>query len=382
MTGRWRDRLNQRLGEQVFLQAQKDLFTGTELTQTTGTAIARLLAIAILCLPPLLILFGLWLVWWSGFAWATLPIGGIIIASGVFLRPRPDRLTERSFGAEDLPAFFALLNAVRSHIDGPGIDRVILFDQLNAYARQTAKPRANVLGFGIPLWAVMNGPERVAVIAHELAHFQNNDPNRTGMIYHGLATLDRWLYLINPEKRALNQQWEDEDLTAARSLADIMLVPIVVAFTGLHHLLERLTYLESQRAEYLADTIGARVSGRAAAIEALELIQFEPLARLTFARAYPLLGVTGISFLASMRDAMRDPPEDTRRTMLETMRAEKSSVDQTHPPTVHRIAFLELAKLPNDPVQDFAALAEAAHVELAEHAERIGRDLLETRKNT
>ncbi len=379
----WRTRLNHRVGEQIFLQAHKDVLENEIDRKTLRLHIANVVAIFVLSLPYGIIVCGAYLIWASNFAWFISVIGLILMVLGVCLIPRQGKLPKNALHRKDAPAVFALIDAVQTKMSAPRIDYLVLGPDMTAFATQLRRPARTVLGFGAPLWAILDPKERLAILAHELPHLQNGDPNRSGLVHNALKSLDGWVYYLTPNRDLASTILHRDDFnTGSQTIGDILLGSVVFVIEMLRSLLLRLTFLESQRAEYFADAMGAKVAGKAATRRSLELSVLLSLVRIAFGQAYPIKGATGASFLSGPRQAMRNPDPEKRTQLMNAMRTEKSSLDVTQPPTVFRLAFLDLIDDPESPALDIEDLMAAADLELAPRLERIGADLMDAAMNT
>jgi Zn-dependent protease with chaperone function len=108
--------------------------------------------------------------------------------------------------------------------------------------------------------------------------------------------------------------------------------PFVLAF-------EVLMRRESQRAEYLADSIAADVAGRDAARSLLRTLHLTP-SLIAGARTLAVRGESEDVF-GVMRRRVADTPEREWQRLDRVMEMEETQLDSTHPPTAERIRVID-----------------------------------------
>jgi hypothetical protein len=138
--------------------------------------------------------------------------------------------------------------------------------------------------------------------------------------------------------------------------------------------LAHLSWHESQRAEYLADALAARIAGTEAAISALKKLRY------------------GVSFTTVQRLALNDAAGDLfvelRRRVERSVQAAASQpeeapetryrLDRTHPPTDYRVKFLRSRACEPGRLRLSPAECEALEAELAALSPRIQKQLVDS----
>jgi Zn-dependent protease with chaperone function len=132
--------------------------------------------------------------------------------------------------------------------------------------------------------------------------------------------------------------------------------PFVLAF-------EVLMRRESQRAEYLADSIAAEVAGRDAARSLLRTLHITP-SLLANVRTLAVRGENEDVF-GVLRRRVADTPAREWQRLDRVMALEETQLDSTHPPTAQRIRVI-----------DGRPLAAPLVVLDAEQRDALDRDLL------
>ena len=184
----WRKKLNQKLGERIFLSAQKDYLTGDLRRQSRLLTVTYVLAGLVLATPILCILAGVALIWNFFPNLLLMVLAAVFLGIGYKLWPRRERIPPGSLGHDDAPAAFAIIDAVGEALGAPRIDRLMITDEFNAYVVQAQGQ--NLLGIGAFFWSGLSDDEKLALIAHEMAHRVNDDPTRGRFLGAALNTLD------------------------------------------------------------------------------------------------------------------------------------------------------------------------------------------------
>jgi heat shock protein HtpX len=362
----WLADRHRRLGAKIAHAARDDFVAGDLQRHQPTMTVANILALLVLGLPVMALALGVVIIWSFAPAILGVAFGGLFLALGVFLWPWREKLPEGVLRRQDLPQTFAMLDTVCAQGGTPPITGVVINQSFNAYV--TLIGRERILGFGAVMWAALTDQERLAVLGHEVAHLVNNDPARSGLVAMALKTTNRWLMVLSPDE-------------AGRTgiAAELLLTPAAMLVELIELALVRLLYLQSQRAEYLADALGAAVSGRAAAIGVLEKVALSDL----LSREVAAMGPDPVSdpriVLDRLARAISAPRTADRDRLLMQMQTELMTTDRTHPPTVYRIAFLQSLPPPDEPLLDATPLLQAMILEwdplLARQAVRIAAAL-------
>ncbi|KIT17630.1 M48 family metallopeptidase [Jannaschia aquimarina] len=319
------DRLHARRAEAQLEEAARNAAEGRLLPRGVTGWTGRLLALTILAAPPGIVLCGVLLIWSFWPAWGAWIPGGLLIGAGLYMLPRRGRMPRGTRGRDTMPATFELLDRIAAAVGARGADRLLVLDDINAFIAQVRGQ--TLLGMGGILWRASSPDQRIAILAHEFAHQINDDPRRLGLTALAGSILHRWLDLTEPG--------HDAD-----PVSDIVTVPLAFASEGLIRLLTRLTYGDSQHAEYLADAIAARVAGADATASALRLMLTAPEAGRCMRGFYGPETPRGMEWVDIVAAALRDVPGDRRQALFREAEAQLHSVDESHPPTSLRLRFL------------------------------------------
>ena len=136
-------------------------------------------------------------------------------------------------------------------------------------------------------------------------------------------------------------------------------------------LLERLSYLDQQRAEYLADALAARVAGMGAMVSLLRRTSLADLGERELMGLSGQFRRDGTELFSHLAEPLRRMDTPEARAALARMEAELIAVDGSHPPSRFRIGFVE-AVGPSEPaIRLDRAEAAAIDQEMAPHAGRV-----------
>lgn len=285
-----------------------------------------------------------------------------VIGAATFLAVRPRVLIKRvkpefGFGREQAPRLYALLDRCAAELGCRAPDRVVVDADFNAATWRAGSAQRRVLCIGAPLWAVLSGPERLAVLGHELAHQVNGDMTRGLLATSAWHSLAEWTTLLYPGDLNAYEREANRRLVSARRGTGSMsvrlaalLTPIVIVLcflpffavaVGCRKVLTRLVLRCGQRAEYLADELGARLAGTEAALSAN--------CRLTFGASLPIFvrawragraKKDPSTLWSDFRDYLESIPETEFQRRLLVDRLHNTRTDRSHPAGHLRIALL------------------------------------------
>jgi len=278
-------------------------------------------------------------------------------------------LPKAVLGREQLPHTYQLLDQITAAVGTKPIDGVVLGREVNAGYGRYGWRRRRIVTLGVPLVLALDPAERVALLGHEIGHAVNGDVGRSVVLggAHG-ALISLWS-VVEP----------DSILPApTEGLVGFLAIPfrliqlgIARAILGLALLQLLLCYRTSQRAEFHADAIGARIAGTRGSAAALARLHASgPASQLGW-----LAGASDPVHVIADRVRLTSAREIERLRRLEAIGG--SRLDMTHPPTVDRERVI--AALPVQPGSIVLTAGESAAIdrELDAHIERIGKELAE-----
>ncbi len=365
---RWLDRRLHRVAYRLTVGQFEALAGGPLVPRKMTAARFVTLAAAVLLLGGVLALavLGLWLIFFDFFSLAT--VGGIVLLGLAFLlRPRLGSLGERRpLDEAAAPALFGLVRRVAEAVGAPTPQIITVEYDLNAFTNAVGLRRQRVLGLGLPLWATLEPQERVALLGHELGHFVNGDIRRGPLTQVAETTLGRVADALDVDGSA--------DAGGFIGLLTRGLGWILSRTTSLLHLLLVWTsQRDSQRAEYLADELGARAGGTDAAVRLEDHLLIRD-ALDTVIRREARAGHGPDAWLAAARLARANQAPNIP-LLRRLSRHADVSLFASHPPGGLRAEMLE--RRPRVAAAVTLTETEAARIdaELKPFAERVRRDL-------
>lgn len=297
-------------------------------------------------------------------------VGALWLGIGVIVRPRAGEMPEGEV-VEAAPALLGLVGRIAAQLDRPPPDAVVVSSSFNASWSVVGLRRRRVLELGLPLLAALAPGERVAVIGHELAHDRNGDSRRSLLLFSALDALNRLAFVLRPtgDRRLANL------FGPVEFIADFVVWLLSRPVDGLLWLEARLLLRDSQRAEYLADELAARVAGTTATVALHERLLLASAMQLAVQHASA--AGPDIDVLARVREAVQTVPERERLRRRRVARLEETRLEATHPPTGMRIALLE--DRPPLPAAVSLSDVESARIdaELAPLERRVGLELVD-----
>jgi Zn-dependent protease with chaperone function len=263
-------------------------------------------------------------------------VGGLLCLGLVWLLfPRLPQLREMVASRDEYPMLYKLADRIANALGTSPVDGLVINWQFNAAFAQVGWRRKKIVYLGLPLFSVLNDQEKIALLAHELAHGVNGDPSRSFFIGTAINALATWYHLIRPD-RLYNPN------SGIYALFTIPLNLFLLTFAALPwsgaYLLSHLLWRASQQAEYRADSLAAQISGSEAMLSLLT--------KLHLARDFEQK-VTAISLnqghqnlFDELKQLVLNMPLRELERIRRVEQLEESQLDTTHPPTAHRAAFL------------------------------------------
>jgi Zn-dependent protease with chaperone function len=289
---------------------------------------------------------GVYLILVYGRAGCLIVPGIVFLVMAWLLKPRLGKFpNEDVMTRTEAPRLYALVDSIAQTLSTPTLDGIQLTADVNAGYRRVGLRQRRLLILGKPLWDVLQGQERVALLAHELAHAVNGDANRGLVVYSACNTLVTWYHLFRPParyRRVLRQGGMSFHSSESlwELITNLFTTPLAVAVRLYNYGLRFLLWHESRRAEYLADYVGSTVSGTQATRSLLGKVYCgtrlafmlnsgpygtKQTAQSTYERF--LTQVTEVSLNKLERISQPDPGTQAR-------------LDLDHPPIGYRLEFL------------------------------------------
>jgi Zn-dependent protease with chaperone function len=214
----------------------------------------------------------------------------------------------------------------------------------------------------------------VALIGHELAHARNGDAARGFLVAGAIGGLGHLYQVFAPEEIG-RRTWT---LGIVEPLVNAVFWLVSRPVWWLMVIELHLLLRDSQRAEYLADSLPAEVAGADAVIALDERLLLESRFRGVVQHAALGRGETAglLDRLVADLDAV---PERERERRRRVARLETSTLGATHPPTALRIKLLEQRGSVVGAVILDDDRSRAIDVELASYRPSVERKLIDER---
>ncbi len=266
-------------------------------------------------------------------------LGLFALLLAVEVRPRPGsfRKLKNVRRREDAPVLFALLDQVAAEAGSKPVHAVIADADWNASYRAVGWRRRRVVTLGLPLWDGLPADQKVAILGHEFGHSVNGDARHGTIIGTSITTLTRLYAMLLPGGR--RHGTKNLPVALAEILMPLILLVPRSAIAGVLLIQQLISLRASQRAEYLADAIAARLASPASTADAIDTL-------VTGSSAYSwVLGRRRFSdpktvIWDQFRSAQAEFPESEKERRRRECAHERLQMTDTHPPAHLRIKVL------------------------------------------
>ncbi len=283
---------------------------------------------------------GLYLVFFDWFNAITLLFGSIFVAAGVFLLPSFGKRPETgTLTREQAPVLYAFVDEVADELSTKRIDLICLSDEINASYSTFGFPKKSLLTLGTPLWFSLDSDQKTALIAHELSHQVNGDSSRGLWLGLALNSLDFWYEFLSEPIH--------EDPSFGEILAKLAMRPFSWLVFTYGKLLIHIYWYDSQKAEYLADYLGGKVSGTD------EFVSLNSRIALVTSHYNWLIAKLRKhhrdkeKIIPAFTAELQDVPDTEVERVNRLLERELTTLDSTHPSTFFRNKML--VEFPGDP---------------------------------
>jgi Zn-dependent protease with chaperone function len=270
---------------------------------------------------------------------AAIVVGPVLVGLAWLMRPRLGKPpTDDVVTRADAPALHSLVDEIADALDVPHVDIIVVDHAFNASWTILGARRRSVLTLGFPLLRMLEPQQRVALIAHELAHGRNGDSTRGLVVGSSVRALAAFYWSIAPEHFDGASAWSE--LAFFDRIVNVVLWIVSRPALALLQLQLHLLLRDSQRAEYLADALAARIAGTAATVGLHERLLLESMLNSTVQRAMHARR-NGADLFDELDAVLQRVPERELERRRRAARLEDARLEATHPPTVKRIDLLE-----------------------------------------
>jgi Zn-dependent protease with chaperone function len=252
-----------------------------------STPLAVVLATAVHVLTVTVAAFGVVLLW-SGTSVIVKILGVVCLLLAYTLRPTLGgaKSEGRPLDLERCPQTTAIIEEVASVIGSAVPTRVEITTTATADLRLTGL-RGRVVSVGVSLWLALSGPERLALISHELGHLARGDLLMRRYVDGAEQTLRRWENFLSPYRPGFAIDPQDQILVASSGsdvvaqnamvgifggIVSVLLWPFRVFVTGYRRLIQILAAPSRDGHALHADAAAVKVAGTEATIAMLEVL--------------------------------------------------------------------------------------------------------------
>jgi Zn-dependent protease with chaperone function len=367
-------RIGRRLGTQ--LEAARDLEPSWTVSKVAAVAIAvavHLLAIAIFAGGVLLVLT----------ASPPAVLAGLVFLGVAWLmRPRLAKVPDEGVVTpEEAPTLYALAEQVAASLDTRPPDLIVINGEFNAYWSVAGIRRKRVLGLGLPLFDSLGPQARVALIGHEIGHGRNGDVRRGLIVGSAISSLAELYYVLSPGGRSAARD-ADVWVRAAEPILNALMYVLTRPVAWLLQLQAHLVWHDSQRAEYLADALAARVAGSQAEVASeLRLLEATTVDVVARRAAHAAPGQAPDLF-AELRDAFARTPDHERIRLRRTAELEQTRLNATHPPLIRRLELVERRPVADPAVTLSTADSAQIDTELSRAKVAVAAQIIDEYRNS
>ncbi len=213
-------------------------------------------------------------------------VGLLLLVLGLALRPRFGRVprSSRRLSRDFAPLLFSLVKRVASDVGARAPDHIVLTLGTVVTLQNCGVRRRTTLYVGGLRWLALSPQTRVALLAHELGHTVNDDPNRSRLVQPMLTAVGSLAETTHAERTLadiVGRNRRRTNLAGRLGNAVLWVVsrPILLGQAAL-----RAAGLGARhRAEYRADVVSASVAGTDAALAYVDrLLLARPIDRLLY----------------------------------------------------------------------------------------------------
>lgn len=272
---------------------------------------------------------------------------------------------------DDAPVLFGVLDQVAAEVGAEPVHGVVTDSGWNASYSSVGWRRRRVVTLGLPLWDALSADQKVALLGHEFAHGVNRDARHGVIVGTSLATLAQLYTVLRPDPRLQNgTAGEQLGLAVERLLRGVI---AAVFWTQ-----QLISLRAGQRAEYLADAIGARVASPLSMAGALDAIvtgvdTYQAVVQRRVNRKVSRVSSNADPGLwDELRSALKAVPESELERRRRVREHALLQVTDTHPPSHLRISALRGLQPGDASFSLSTAQEEKIRVELARDYGRIG----------
>jgi Zn-dependent protease with chaperone function len=297
--------------------------------------IAKILAITLSCIvlivPIICIAIAAYLIASAGLTVVSVLLSLFLIGMAIAALPSRTKMPKDILKRSEFPALYGLLDKITESSKTEAVYGIVISKEFNAAYTEVGLKQRKIVYIGLPLFYILKPEERVALLSHEIAHGLNGDISRGFITSTALHTLITWHEIISPD-------FNEGDDGVMSILSRFVMSAFSRIILLVIYILIHLVYNDSQRAEYLADYMGAHISGKVAMNSLLYKLHLGSTYRIALQKS--ALSRGEISFFNELDKQLKQIPKKELERIRLVEEMEESRLDATHPPTAYRIEFV------------------------------------------
>lgn len=251
-------------------------------------------------------------------------ISVILFSLGIGILPKFRKAKEIELMRNEFPALYKCVDMISDRLNSKRIKQLYANYDFNACDAKTGIRQKNHIVLGIPFFSILDIDEKIAVIAHKIAHCRNNDVSRQWFVNLAMNSLSQWYDKLSAYGRLI--------VTMPVTWPLSMLLKMII------HILGLVIWKDCQKAEYFADGQAAGIAGVDATISASAKFYFRPAFFEALKQAVNFSNTYNLFDLFRMRVENIPDREIQRVKMSEQI--ETAGMHSSHPPALLRNRFI------------------------------------------
>ena len=242
----------------------------------------------------------------------------------IALLPRKTKIHGVRLSRGEHAALYTGLDEICAVMQIKPIEKIYVNTEYNAFVYSPLFSKQVILVLGIPLLAILDRSEILALLGHELGHLRNKDIANRRYLSMAFSSLCEWYQMI----RFNDDFW----------FFKVAMYPLRLVFSAMISLMGLCLWRQQQVAEYAADREAVRLAGVPAALGLIQKSYHGITFELTVEKA---AGYSGkIPIFDRFKEKLQHLPELELLRIERIMDLETSKVSSSHPPHRYRMEFI------------------------------------------
>lgn len=322
-------------------------------------------------------------IWLTVYNWGNVVavfVGIVLLGFAYLSFPRFPKIERPILQRTDFPALYEISDLVSQKLNARSVDGIVISEYFNASFMRVGWRQKRILHIGLPLFISLDDREKIALIAHEIAHEVNKDPTRNFFIQSALYALVNWYDALYPLQLVSSGSargvmffivWISSVFTNV-----IMIGLSGIAWLGIYAL-SHLLWRESQRAEYLADYLSTQVGGTVYSISVLNKLRHaRKLKRVVGSVVLNYKNPMDADVFEKLKGEI-DADSVNREEQEENSFIYNFQMGLTHPPTLYRLRFLQSLPISSPKISIHPTTVDKLNVELSQLKPKVQEKLVD-----